>query len=152
MLAGDVSTGKTSFLTQLIYQTADRNPKPNQSLTFFTMKLSKPQANLQIWDSPGDPRFHYQVISNLLSFQALLVFVDVTNSHTLDCARTLISGSCCCDVELRCYPTLQVHIVESKDELTLKDPIKRKVSRLELEQLAAEVGGHLFQYTRTDSV
>jgi len=29
MLAGDVSTGKTSFLTQLIYQTPDKNPLPN---------------------------------------------------------------------------------------------------------------------------
>lgn len=27
MLAGDTSTGKTSFITQLIYQVPDRNPK-----------------------------------------------------------------------------------------------------------------------------
>ena len=93
MLAGDVSTGKTSFLTQLIYQAPDRNPKPNHSLTFFALKLSNPQANVQLWDSPGDPRFHYQVISSLAPFKAILVFVDVTNSHTLDCAQTLIDGT-----------------------------------------------------------
>jgi hypothetical protein len=28
MLIGDVSTGKTSFLTQLIYQNPDKMPKP----------------------------------------------------------------------------------------------------------------------------
>ena len=93
MLAGDVSTGKTSFLTQLIYQAPDRNPKPNHSLTFFALKLSNPQANVQLWDSPGDPRFHYQVVSSLSPFKAILVFVDVTNSHTLDCAQTLIDGT-----------------------------------------------------------
>lgn len=90
MLAGDVSTGKTSFLTQLVYQTAERNPVPTQTLGFFAMRLTNPDACLQIWDSPGDPRFHYQVISSLSTFKALLVFVDITNTHTLDCARTLI--------------------------------------------------------------
>ena len=90
MLAGDTSTGKTSFLTQLIYQAPDRNPLPNTSLSFFALKLSNPQANVQLWDSPGDPRFHYQVVSSLNPFKALLVFVDVTNSHTFDCAQTLI--------------------------------------------------------------
>lgn len=92
MLAGDVSTGKTSFLTQLIYQTPDRNPLPNQMLTFFAIRLSNPDACLQLWDTPGDPRFHYQVISNLASFAVLLVFVDVTNGHTYSCAQTLIDG------------------------------------------------------------
>jgi GTPase SAR1 family protein len=93
MLAGDVSTGKTSFLTQLIYQTADRNPMPNHSLSFFALKVSNPQTNVQIWDSPGDPRMHYQVVSSLTPFQVVLVFVDVTNAHTLACARTLIDGT-----------------------------------------------------------
>lgn len=90
MLAGDVSTGKTSFLTQLIYQTAERNPVPTQTLSFFALRITNPDASLQIWDSPGDPRHHYQVISSLAPFAALLVFVDVTNTHTLDCARTLL--------------------------------------------------------------
>ena len=90
MLAGDVSTGKSSFLSQLIYQTPDRNPLPTQMLNFFALRLTNPDANLQIWDSPGDPRHHYQVISCLAPFTVLLVFVDVTNSHTFSCAQTLI--------------------------------------------------------------
>ena len=92
MLAGDVSTGKTSFLTQLIYQTPDKNHLPNEMLTFFALRITNPDASLQIWDSPGDPRFHYQVISSLASFAVILVFVDVTNSHTYSCAQTLIDG------------------------------------------------------------
>jgi GTPase SAR1 family protein len=55
MLAGDVSTGKTSFLTQLIYQTAERNPLPTQTLGFFALKLTNPNASLQLWDSPETP-------------------------------------------------------------------------------------------------
>jgi GTPase SAR1 family protein len=90
MLAGDVSTGKTSFLTQLIYQTAERNPLPTQTLGFFALKLTNPNASLQLWDSPGDPRHHYQVVSSLSPFQALLIFVDVTNTHTQDCAATMV--------------------------------------------------------------
>lgn len=79
MLAGDISTGKTSFLSQLIYQAPDRNPKPTQNLAFFSLRLTNPNAIIQIWDSPGDPRFKYQVVSNLSPFRAILVFIDVTN-------------------------------------------------------------------------
>jgi GTPase SAR1 family protein len=90
MLAGDVSTGKTSFLSQLIYQTPHRNPQPTQNLTFFALRLTNPNVMLQIWDSPGDPRYHFQVISGLASFRVLLLFVDITNDHTLDLARNYI--------------------------------------------------------------
>jgi len=90
MLAGDVSTGKTSFLSQLIYQAPDRNPKPTQILSFFALRLTNPNAMLQIWDSPGDPRYHFQVISGLSSFRVLLIFIDITNDHTLDLAHNLI--------------------------------------------------------------
>ena len=94
MLAGDPSTGKTSFLTQLIYQAADRNPKTTDSLAFFALRLTNPDATLQIWDSPGDPRFKYQVISALSGFSAVLIFVDVTNDFTLHRARALIECTC----------------------------------------------------------
>lgn len=79
MLAGDISTGKSSFLTQLIYQSPDRNPKPTQHLSFFALRLTNPDAIVQIWDSPGDPRFKYKVISSLASFKTVLIFIDVTN-------------------------------------------------------------------------
>jgi len=92
MLAGDVSTAKTSFLTQLIYQTPDKKPTPTRSLTFFTLRLSHPAATLQLWDSPGDPRHHYQVISCLSPFQAVLIFVDITNDHTFQRAQTIVQG------------------------------------------------------------
>ena len=94
MLAGDPSTGKTSFLTQLIYQVPDRNPKTTDSLAFFALRLTNPDATLQIWDSPGDPHFKYQVISALAGFRAVLIFVDVTNDFTLHRARTFIEGTC----------------------------------------------------------
>ena len=90
MLAGDVSTGKSSFLTQLIYQTPDKNPKPTQSLSFFALRLTNPNAIVQIWDSPGDQRYKYQVISSLATFKAILIFVDVTNEFTLNRALSLI--------------------------------------------------------------
>lgn len=90
MLSGDTSTGKTSLLTQLIYQVPDRNPKTTDSLSFFALRLTNPDAVLQIWDSPGDPRYKYQVISALSGFKAVLIFVDVTNDFTLHRARTLI--------------------------------------------------------------
>ena len=32
MLLGDVSTGKTSFITQLMYRNAERLPKPTKSI------------------------------------------------------------------------------------------------------------------------
>jgi signal recognition particle receptor subunit beta len=90
MLAGDISTGKTSFITQLIYQTAERNPKPTENLTFFALRLTNPNAIIQIWDSPGNARFKFQVFSILANFKALLLFVDVTNEFTLHKARTFI--------------------------------------------------------------
>ena len=55
-------------------------------------------------------------------------------------------------LEVRCYSDLQVHIVESKWELTRKDPIKRKVTLGELEKLAHSAGGLLFSYVRDQEV
>jgi GTPase SAR1 family protein len=63
MMIGDTGTGKTSFLTQLIYQAPERLPKPTIQLAFFTMRVSKPATVIQIWDSPGDQKFYYQTIS-----------------------------------------------------------------------------------------
>jgi len=79
MLAGDISTGKSSFLTQLIYQSPDRNPKSTQHLSFFALRLTNPKAIIQIWDSPGDERHKYEVINSLKSFKTILIFIDITN-------------------------------------------------------------------------
>lgn len=79
MLVGDVSTGKTTFLTQLMYRVAERMPKPTTGLSFFTMRISKPPSIIQIWDSSGDPKYYYHMLGKIANFQAILLFVDVTN-------------------------------------------------------------------------
>jgi GTPase SAR1 family protein len=89
MLIGDTSTGKTSFLTQLIYHAPERIPKSTEQLSFFTMRITNPNAVLQIWDSPGDPKYHFQVVTPLQRFKTVLLFVDVTNDHTLIRARDI---------------------------------------------------------------
>eukprot|EP00919_Chromeraceae_sp_WS-2016_P009993 GHVR01023472.1.p1 GENE.GHVR01023472.1~~GHVR01023472.1.p1 ORF type:complete len:103 (-),score=4.87 GHVR01023472.1:1481-1789(-) len=90
MLLGDTGTCKTSFLTQLIDQIPERLPKLTNQLSFFTMRISNPSAIIQLWDSPGDPKFHYQSISNLNHFRSVLMFIDITNEHTYQRARAII--------------------------------------------------------------
>lgn len=82
MLLGDVSTGKTSFITQLMYHNAERLPKPTTTLSFFTMRISKPATVLQVWDSSGDQKYAFQVAGFLKKFRAVLIFIDITNDYT----------------------------------------------------------------------
>jgi GTPase SAR1 family protein len=62
ILIGDVGTGKTSFITQLIHRVPERLPKQTTNLTVFTMRISKPEAVVQVWDSPGDSKYYYQTM------------------------------------------------------------------------------------------
>lgn len=79
ILVGDVGTGKTTFLTQLIHRVPERLPKPTSNLSLFTMRISNPSAVVQIWDSPGDSKYYYQTFGIISKFNAVLLFVDVTN-------------------------------------------------------------------------
>lgn len=112
MLAGDVSTGKSSFLTQLIYQMPDKNPKTTENLCFFALRLTNPDAIVQIWDSPGDQRYKYQVISSLASFKAILIFIDITNEFTLHRAQSFIQ--CTSSLTQNCVPTKDCRFIWSK--------------------------------------
>ena len=47
---------------------------------------------------------------------------------------------------------MQIHIVESKSELTVKDKHKRKVRLEELKELADSVGGKTFTYNRDEAI
>ena len=90
MLVGDTSTGKTTFLTQLMYRVPERLPKPTTNLSFFTMRISKPPTIVQIWDSSGNQKYYYQMLGSLSKFNAILLFVDITNEYTFQKA-TLIA-------------------------------------------------------------
>lgn len=46
------------------------------------MRISKPSTVAQIWDSPGDKKYYYQILGTIAKFNAILIFVDVTNSYT----------------------------------------------------------------------
>jgi hypothetical protein len=54
--------------------------------------------------------------------------------------------------EIRSYSSLQIHILESKGELTIKNPYKRKVTKEELKALAQSVGGLSFEYNREEPI
>ena len=89
MLVGDTSTGKTTFLTQLMYRVPERLPKPTTHLSFFTMRISKPPTIIQVWDSSGDPKYYYQMLGSLQKFNAILLFVDITNEYTFQKASVI---------------------------------------------------------------
>lgn len=88
-MIGDTGTGKTSFLTQLIHRVPEQLPKPTTHLSVFTMRISKPSAIVQLWDSPGDTKYYYQILGIISQFTSIIIFVDVTNSYTYDRARLI---------------------------------------------------------------
>lgn len=65
ILIGDVGTGKTSFLTQLIHRVPERLPKQTTNLSVFTMRVSKPSFVVQVWDSPGNAKYYYQILGSI---------------------------------------------------------------------------------------
>ena len=89
MLVGDTSTGKTSFITELMHQIPERLPKPTTQLSFFTFRISKPPTIIQVWDSPGNPKYHLQTVGSLTGFKCVLIFVDITNDHTFQRANVI---------------------------------------------------------------
>jgi hypothetical protein len=43
------------------------------------MRISKPSAVVQIWDSPGDSKYYFQTLSVVSKFNSVIIFIDVTN-------------------------------------------------------------------------
>ena len=44
---------------------------------------------VQVWDSPGDNKYYYQILGIISNFNAVLLFVDVTNEYTFERARLI---------------------------------------------------------------
>lgn len=154
LLIGDVGTGKTSFLTQLIHRVPERLPKPTTHLSVFTMRISKPPTVIQIWDSPGDAKYYFQTLGSISKFNAVLIFVDVTNEYTYDRARIIADRNKYFNIEIGIYTNsgMDIHIIESKIEIVEKDPIKRKVSTTMLRKIIDKYNGGIFQYRQNTSV
>jgi hypothetical protein len=53
------------------------------------MRVSKPSAVVQVWDSPGDPKYYFQTLGTISKFNSVLIFVDVTNEYTYQRARII---------------------------------------------------------------
>lgn len=63
---------------------------PTDRLCVFTTKLSTFPKIIQIWDTPGDPKYHYLTIGTAIKANLALLFVDVTNEHTALRAKTFL--------------------------------------------------------------
>ena len=46
---------------------------------------------------------------------------------------------------------MSIHIIETKGELTIKDPMKRKVTKQMLHKITDKLNGGIFQYNQSTS-
>ena len=81
---GDQNVGKTTLISQFVYNQVDKNYEPTIGIDFLTKKIDvdDKEVKLQLWDTAGQEKFH-SIISSYArdSFLAIILF-DVGNKST----------------------------------------------------------------------
>lgn len=84
------------------------------------------------------------MLGSLQNFNAILLFVDITNEYTFQRISVIADRNFAHYSELQLYDRIQLHLIESKIEQVEKDPLKRKVSRKILNKFMRRFKGKIF--------
>lgn len=82
---GDTAVGKTSIISQYIYNTSNPDHQPTIGVDFFAKNIDIPDSNpprtvrMQIWDTAGQERFHAIIPSYIRSSTVVVLVFDITS-------------------------------------------------------------------------
>lgn len=82
---GDTAVGKTSLISQSIYNTTNPDHQPTIGVDFFTKNMDIPDSNpprtvrMQIWDTAGQERFHAIIPSYIRNSTVVVLVFDITS-------------------------------------------------------------------------
>ena len=86
VLIGNSAVGKTSIISQYIYNSSEPNHVPTIGIDFFakTLNINGQTLRLQIWDTAGQERY-MSVNKNIFQrVQGIILMYDITNRDSFD--------------------------------------------------------------------
>jgi Ras-related protein Rab-6A len=86
VILGNSAVGKTSIISQYIYQSWSSEHHPTVGIDFFakTVNLNGCQDRLPLWDTAGARKFHALVPAYLRSARIAILVYDVTSRESFE--------------------------------------------------------------------
>lgn len=87
---GDSAVGKTSIISQYIYNTSNSDHQPTIGVDFFSKNIDIPDSDpprtirMQIWDTAGQERFHAIIPSYIRNSTVVILVFDITSSSSFN--------------------------------------------------------------------
>ncbi|OHT12805.1 Ras family protein [Tritrichomonas foetus] len=81
---GDTAVGKTSIISQFVYNTSNPDHQPTIGIDFFAknVEVGDQTVRMQIWDTAGQERFHSIIPSYIRSSSVAVIVYDITSSNS----------------------------------------------------------------------
>jgi len=86
VMLGELSVGKTSLVTRLMYDTFDSNYDATIAIDLLskTMDVEGRIIRLQLWDTAGQEKFRSLIPSYIRDCAATIIVYDITNSESFN--------------------------------------------------------------------
>ena len=86
VLIGNSAVGKTSIISQYIYNSSEPNHVPTIGIDFFakTLNINGQTLRLQIWDTAGQEKFHSLIPSYIRNSTVAVFVFDITSVSSFE--------------------------------------------------------------------
>ncbi|KAJ3254779.1 Ras- protein Rab-6B [Boothiomyces macroporosus] len=132
VLLGEISVGKTSLISRLMYDKFDDSYQATIGIDHFikTMYLGDTTIKLQLWDTAGQERFRSLIPTFIRNSRVAIVVYDITNRSSFTKVNSWVR-----DVRNECGEDIKVVIIGNKVDMDSS----RKVWPEEGEELATKL-------------
>lgn len=81
---GNSSVGKTSIISQIIYNNSNDSQQPTVGVDFFSKNITvgTDTVRVQIWDTAGQEQFHSLIPSYLRNSTIAIIVYDISNQES----------------------------------------------------------------------
>lgn len=138
MLIGDVSVGKTSFLTRYIRDVVKKTEMPTIGVEYTTTNLvlkDSTTAKVVLWDTAGSEKYVSLTTAHYRESHGALLFFDLTDRATFDHVSFWLGK-----IADHAEEDTIVMLIGNKCDLVNEDPSARKVSEHEAREFAEKFG------------
>lgn len=83
---GNSSVGKTSIISQMIYNNSSDSQQPTVGIDFFSKNITvgTDTIRVQIWDTAGQEQFHSLIPSYLRNSTIAVIVYDISNKESFE--------------------------------------------------------------------
>mmetsp|Transcript_90791 Transcript_90791/g.126115 ORF Transcript_90791/g.126115 Transcript_90791/m.126115 type:complete len:180 (-) Transcript_90791:438-977(-) len=134
LLIGDVSVGKTTFLTRYIKSYTNKNQAPTLGVEYQTKCIILKNGTVikaQIWDTSGSEKYKSITTAHYRKSVGALLFYDVTDYNTFKDTLNWLR-----EIKDHTDDGIVIMLIGNKADLVKEDPSKRKVSIEEANEFA----------------